>query len=367
MNRIDARARTPHRFREAGISFAAIKKSIAEENYENPTHVGLLYFFRDLIFFAACCAALIIVDEWYLLVPLWVLSGMLISGLFVIGHDAAHGSLFANKRLAHWIAQICFLPAMNPFSQWAYGHNRVHHGRTVEVHADPVWHPTTPARYRALSLPAKLLHRFYWSGFGAGFYYLVEIWLKKMLLDADHQKVRGALRDKIIVIGFGLGASAALLYHGGGGSPSVADATFDWSAAVWMWVKVFAIPYLIWNYLSGTVVYMQHIHPSIPWLERDDWTPEYGQLFATVNFHVPFFINFFIHNILIHVPHHIQIRIPFYYLPEALRRMDAVWGDLMHQSDRPVREYLRIVRRCKLFEPGSGWYTYSAAREAFGR
>lgn len=359
MNIITKTERTVQRFSDANISWSAIKNSIREENYQNSTIRGLAYFFRDLIFFAACFTGLVLLDAWYYIVPLWLLSGLVISGLFVIGHDAAHGSLFENKRLAHWITQICFLPAMHPFSQWTYGHNRVHHGKTVEVGSDPVWHPTSPDEYRAMSWYGRLCHRFYWSALGAGPYYMIEIWLKKLLLDAEHQKVQGALRDKCIVIGFGAVVSAALLYFGGT-SGELSPATFDWQAGAWMWLKVFAIPFLNWTYLSGTVVYLQHINEAIPWKKPEDWSPSYGQLFATVNFHIPSFINFFIHNIFVHVPHHVQVRIPFYHLKPALEDIKAQYGEFVLESRTPVRDYFRTISKCKLFDPQSGrWLRYA--------
>jgi omega-6 fatty acid desaturase (delta-12 desaturase) len=162
------------------------------------------------------------------------------------------------------------------------------------------------------------------------------------------------------VILFGFVSAAALFYAGG----HAAGEAFDPVAGLWMWTKVWLVPFAVWNYLAGITLYLQHIHERIPWKSEADWTAIHGQFFGTVNYHMPAVINFFIHNAYLHMPHHVQIRIPFYHLPRALADIRAVYGDLVQESYTPIRDYLRLIGRCKLFDPDSGrWYTYREARE----
>jgi len=44
--------------------------------------------------------------------------------LFLVGHDACHGSFFAAKTLNHVFGRIAFLPSMTAFSLWDVGHKR---------------------------------------------------------------------------------------------------------------------------------------------------------------------------------------------------------------------------------------------------
>ena len=53
--------------------------------------VDLLYFARDAVIYGLVVAGLIMFDNPFAVVALWVVSALVISGLFVIGHDAAHG------------------------------------------------------------------------------------------------------------------------------------------------------------------------------------------------------------------------------------------------------------------------------------
>src|ERR1700738_4314392 len=60
----------------------------------------------------------------------WVLgtlAGAAIAMLFVVGHDACHGSFTASQRLNLWIGRIAFLPSLTPFRAWEFGHNQTHH------------------------------------------------------------------------------------------------------------------------------------------------------------------------------------------------------------------------------------------------
>ena len=60
---------------------------------------------------------------------LWgLLAGVATAMLFVLGHDACHGSLTPSPRLNRWIGSLAFLPSLTPFSAWELGHNQTHHG-----------------------------------------------------------------------------------------------------------------------------------------------------------------------------------------------------------------------------------------------
>ncbi len=350
--RHDARAEA---FAGRRLTWKSIRDVISPEAYANPTGRGLYYFVRDLIVFAAIMVGLYFANAWYLVAPLWILSGFAISALFIVGHDACHGALFKNKRLAWWVGQTAMLPSLHAYNQWSYGHNRVHHGHTIQLEGDFVWRPVAPEAFRELSWFKRVLHRIYWSPVGAGLYYMNEIWARGMLLYTAPQA--GALRDKLIVVGFALAVSAACIYAGG-----AAPSGFDWSAGLWLWTKMALVPFLFWNYCIGFTVYVHHIHDEIPWKGRGEWTPAYGQLFGTINYHIPRFLNFFFHDIFIHMPHHVQVKIPFYNLKLALEDIKQHYGPYVAERNSMFRDYLHSTAHCKLFDAASGrWLPYSAA------
>src|SRR5947207_13963172 len=50
-------------------------------------------------------------------------SGVLLAVLFVIGHDACHGSFTSRRWLNLGLGRIAFLPTMTPFSAWELSHH----------------------------------------------------------------------------------------------------------------------------------------------------------------------------------------------------------------------------------------------------
>src|SRR5215510_12697618 len=180
-------------------NLASVIGSLPKECYENPTWKGLAYVARDAAIYLAVVAALIATDSW-LLIPLWLLAGLAISALFILGHDAAHGSLFSSSRLNYLVGQACMLPSLHIFEMWCYGHNRIHHGHTTREEMDYVWHPATPADYASMSPVCKLAHRLKWSALGGGVYYLWDIWWRQMILFQAPEKMRDdARRDRRVV------------------------------------------------------------------------------------------------------------------------------------------------------------------------
>jgi omega-6 fatty acid desaturase (delta-12 desaturase) len=69
------------------------------------------------------------------------------------------------------------------------------------------------------------------------------------------------------------------------------------------------------------------------------------------------------HNIFVHVPHHVDARIPFRQLPRAAAAIAAAYPHTVHSSRLSVRAYLRTTRACKLYDFEAGhWLPYAAAR-----
>ena len=125
-------------------------------------------------------ASLFVVDSWWVKVFASLVAALWIARLFVIGHDACHGSYTPNKTLNKWIGRIAFLPSLTPFSLWEIGHNLAHHGFTNLKGRDYVWTPYSPSEFANLSWVRRALERIYRSGFGQGVYYMIEMWWKKL-------------------------------------------------------------------------------------------------------------------------------------------------------------------------------------------
>jgi omega-6 fatty acid desaturase (delta-12 desaturase) len=74
-------------------------------------------------------------------------EALFMARLFVLAHDACHGST------------------------WQVGHNTIHH-----AFSNYVWLPFSPEEFAALSPRRRAIERVCRSPFGLGLYYLIALW-----------------------------------------------------------------------------------------------------------------------------------------------------------------------------------------------
>ena len=314
---------------------------IPAEAYNNPTWKGLAYFGRDLVIYGLVVAGLIAFNNPFAVLALWVLSALVISGLFIVAHDAAHGALFSSKRLNRTIGTL--------------GHNRIHHGYTVREGFDFVWHPYTAEQFEAMSKLGRLRHRIEWSWLGAGAYYLREVWWHKMIVGAPPARwAKGIRRDRFIVWTFVSIAALALGLIGWAQFGSVVG-------VFWMILKVLVIPFLAFSYVIASFVHVHHIQPNIRWWKRREWTKWQGQMEGTTVLRARFGLNFFLHWIMVHVPHHVDMRIPMYNLELATDAMTSTRvAGTPTAKQRSVRSPHQLPNPLQP-EPGSNYFVSTEA------
>ncbi|NKB70649.1 MAG: fatty acid desaturase [Candidatus Latescibacteria bacterium] len=326
---------------------------IPESCYRNSARKALPYLIRAVLLYGVFLVALVSTDQPILLLPLWLLAGLSVSGLFVLGHDACHGALFPSRKSCRRWGRFLMLPALHIYSAWEMGHNRIHHSLTVKQQKDFVWHPLSAQKYQGLSRWQKLVHRLEWSVLGAGLYYLIEIWWKKMAVLRPANKLARAIEEDRRFVGYFLLGSVVLAL-GGGQLLGVAPLY-----SLWVWAKLIVVPWLIFSYIIGATVYIHHIHPDIPWHDDSMWSKFKGQVEGTTNIRMPALLNMFFHNIFIHIPHHVDPRIPFYHLPAAAEAIKQSYRDLVHERSFKMWDYVRTTRRCKLYDfDANSWLNY---------
>ena len=320
---------------------------IPDRCYERSTVRGFGLLARDGLVYSLAVAGLVLTDNPLLLVPLWIVAGLAVSGLFVLGHDAAHDALFDSRRLNAIAGRIAMLPSLHATEQWVFGHNRVHHGHTLRQGMDFVWHPLTVEEYQAMCRFGRARHRFEWGPLGSGAYYLREVWWNKMVRFTPPARwARAMRRDQAFVLAFVVGALVlALVFDGAGG--------------FWTWTKVIVVPFLLFCGVIGWVVHVHHIQPEIRWWPRREWNRFRGQVEGTTVLWGPPGWELIFHWIMVHLPHHVDMRIPCYRLPDAARAIAAEFPDDVVERPIRLRDYLRSVRTCKLHDFDTGtWHPY---------
>jgi omega-6 fatty acid desaturase (delta-12 desaturase) len=311
------------------------------------------------LLYALPLVGLVFAQAWWLVVPLWLLTGLGIAGLFVIGHDASHGALLDSIAGNRLVAQACMAPSAHVEAAWDLGHNRIHHGYTTRQGFDFVWHPSTVEDYGAMNRYRRLQHRLEWSFLGSGAYFLRTVWWQKMWrFNAPGKRREAIIRDKIT-----LGSVLLLAIAGAAVAGALTGGLVD---AFWLPVKLLVVPFLIFGQVIGWTVYVHHVAPDIKWWTRKEWTQFHGQMDSTTILHVNPVVNrLWFHNIFVHVPHHVDARIPFHQLPAAAAAIAEAYPDTIRSGKLSMRDYLRATKACKLYDfETSTWHGYDAARTA---
>ncbi len=330
---------------------------IPAEAYDNPTWKGLAYFARDLVIYGIAIAGLIAFANPLIVVPFLVLAALAVSGLFIVGHDAAHGALFKSERLASLVGHIAMLPSWHVYEGWRLGHNRVHHHYTVRQDFDFVWHPYTAQQFRDMNGFQRARHRFEWSWAGAGIYYLREIWWKRMAVGEPPKRWASKIRrDRFVVLGFIVASSVALTAYG------LTAGGLSILGTVWLVARVVVLPFVAFCYVIGSLVHVHHIQPDIRWWKRREWTKWHGQMEGTTVLRVNPVFNFFVHWIMVHVPHHVDVRIPMYNLELATDAIEEAFPGVIHDEPLRYRDFVSNTRHCKLYDFDAGhWLSYDEA------
>src|SRR5580704_10164266 len=130
---------TPETEAEAGAAVAEaspdksrfiLQKMLQPFTIERGIATPIIWFLLDWLVLGVSIASLLFVEAWWVKVFASLVAALWIARLFVIGHDACHGSYTPNKTLNKWIGRIAFLPSLTPYSLWEIGHNLAHHGFT---------------------------------------------------------------------------------------------------------------------------------------------------------------------------------------------------------------------------------------------
>lgn len=343
--------------RDPTTSLNEVRKVIPDSCYERSSRRATWALVQATVLYLVPVVALAFTDAWWALPVLWVLAGFGIAGLFVLGHDASHGALVGSRRVNRMIGRVCMAPSAHVEAAWDLGHNRIHHGYTTREGFDFVWHPLTVDDYRQLGWFGRLRHRLEWSFLGSGAYYAHSVWLGKMWFFRGGGKRQGTIdRDKVVVASV---MAAAVI-----GAAVVGALTGGWLTAIWLPLKMFVIPLMIFLHIIGWTVYVHHVAPDIRWWPRREWSQFKGQMESTTVLHLPRVVNaLWMHNIMVHVPHHVDTRIPFHQLPAAARAIGAAYPDTLRESRSSLRRFWRSTRECKLYDFEAGrWLPYSAAK-----
>jgi omega-6 fatty acid desaturase (delta-12 desaturase) len=330
-----------------GPALAEVRGRIADDRRHKALGRGLASLLVPAAAWAATLAGLA-VGPWWLLPPLGVLNGLALGVLFIVGHDAGHGTLFPRRWMNRLAGRLCLLPALHPFTAWVHNHNGLHHAFTNVKEKDPGFPPLSPDEYRALPGWRRWLYRRKRTWYGLGLLYFLDMWVKWEMFPTAERAPRNprAFRlDRLLVTAFGVGWVGLLAAAGWADGGPV--------GAGWRVLAGFALPQFAWNWFIAFLILQQHTHPRVPWYSAlDGPAPSYyqAQVRATPHVHFPAPYRWVMRHIMEHTAHHADPGIPLYELADAQTELEKAYRRDMVRVLWTPGGFLRMLRTCRLYD-----------------
>jgi omega-6 fatty acid desaturase (delta-12 desaturase) len=331
-------------------SVREVRANFDERAHSKSTFKGIALFLISLVPYAAGVAGFILLPGWTWKILSAAVFTIAIPALFIVGHDACHQALTPHSWLNKILGRLCFMPSWHAYAVWDYGHNSLHHGWTNVRGKDLVWAPLSQEEYHRLPAWRRMMHRLYRTSWGVGLYYLVEMW---MLFGMTQAKVKTTKTnrlfwaDRLSVVAYVILQLVVTLFfvnRAGLGSNAIA-------VSIGLVMTGVIVPFLLWNWLMGFVVFQHHTHPQVPWYgDESDWTFYAGQIQSVVHVELPRPVELILHNIMEHTAHHVDPRIPLYNLENAQKDLEHAYGDDVIVFPFTFGGYLHSLRTCRLFD-----------------
>jgi omega-6 fatty acid desaturase (delta-12 desaturase) len=341
----------------------ATRDVLPAESRSRSTATGVTYFAGTAAVYLITFSLTALADSWFARLALAVATGLAAGMMFIIGHDACHGSLTPSSRLNTWLARLAFLPSLHPLAAWEYSHNTLHHGWTNLRGKDPVYCPLSLAEFRALSPMRQRFERLCRSWLGMLPLYLATIWWPlEINPKGEHRrridKRRTFIFDRRLVGAFVIVQLAVLSAINLAGVRDRAMSLVDAAGGI---VVVALLPFLAFSWLMGFATFQHHTHPRVIWYANEqDWSFFRSQVEGTVHVVFPRWIELLLHNIMEHTAHHIDTRVPLYHLSNAQQAVEEAFG-----TERVIAETFsfagmsRAFRDCQLYDyENHRWLTF---------
>lgn len=318
------------------------KRFASEQRWRSWSHLV-----TTLAAFAVLIGILCTHWSWWIRLPVSLLAALMHIRLFVIYHDYAHGAILADSRIASVFFRIYGLLVLTPPSVWKSTHDHHHINNTRQVGVDTIgsYPVMTTEAYREASPGVRFFYVLSRHPLTILFGYLT-VFLYGFCLLPFWQNPRRHL-DALLSIGVHVGLIVVL-------------------AVIRPDVMLLAVilPWFLASAIGSYLFYTQHNFPGVRLRHGDEWDYVVAALQSSSFTRMSPVMRWFTGNIGYHHVHHLNSRIPFYRLPEAMAALE----DLQNPGTTTLKpaDILRCLR-LNLWDPEKDRFvTYAEARRLHG-
>lgn len=233
-----------------------------------------------------------------------IISALFIVRLFIIYHDYQHHTILQHSKPAEYLMKAVGVLVLAPQNIWKRSHDHHHHHNSkLTISAIGSYPIISTTRFFSLSPGEQKLYLINRHPLTIIFGHLT-LFIYWLNLKSFIQSPKKHL-DSLAALIFHAASAAAIIYFAG-------TETFIFS---WL------VPYFLAFGIGSYLFYSQHNFPSAQFRESHDWKYEAAALESTSFMVMHPLMHWMTGNIGYHHVHHLNARIPFYRLPEAMRMM----------------------------------------------
>ena len=252
-----------------------------------------------------------------------LLAGLLYLRAFVIYHDQQHQAILPHSRLAAGLMRVFGILILSPSNVWKSSHN-YHHNHNSKLRGSHIgsYPIMTKAQYLRAPRATRRKYLFMRHPLTILFGYLF-VFQYGMCLYPSLTRLRENY-DGLIAIAVHLLLAAAITWF------------FGWPA---LFLTLVA-PHFIATAIGSYLFYAQHNFPGVSFSDNAGWTYDGAALESSSFMVTGPILAWFTANIGYHHIHHLNARIPFYRLPEAVAAIPEL------QTPKTTSLHPREILRC---------------------
>ena len=257
---------------------------------------------------AATYVLLIVLLVGAALAPVWplrllfsIFAALTMVRAFIMFHDHMHNAILSRSRVARLLFRVYSAVSLTPPRSWKKSHN-YHHGHVGKIAAANIgaFPIMTTDMWRDASVTARTAYRIARHPLTVVSGYLTIFFFSITLLPLLKDPARHW--DSLFVL-LGHGSLIAVLWIFGG-----FDVAFF----------VILLPMTIASMVGSYLFFAQHSFEDMHVLSTDAWTYYRAAMESSSYMKLSKLLRWFSGNIGYHHIHHLNVRIPFYRLPEAM-------------------------------------------------
>lgn len=329
-----------------------VRSKMPEQRHSRSNTLAILIFAANIFAYLLTFGIIVFAPYWIIKIFAVVLNGFSIGGLFIVAHDACHGSFTSSRMLNHILGRIAFLPSLNPFSAWEYGHNHLHHGWTNFKPREYAFVPLSKQEFDSLQNWRKHVYRFYRTVIGVPFCYQIEVWWKHLIFpqksDLKKIKTNVFIFDFSLTMAFLLLEIVAVLFV-----PQylTKQSDFEIFSSFALVVLAVILPFAVCSCMVAFITLQHHTHSEVPWFDKKaEWNFFNSQVRGSVRIVLPRFIEILFNNILEHTAHHSDTKIPLYNLRESQHSLEKAFSKDITVQPSSILQLHRTLKICKLYD-----------------